>query len=71
MLSCPASLACQADETCRECFEGATVDGSCDTDATSCSGIADYYCCVAGQACSDNVLAVAYISEWMRDCLGR
>ncbi|CAM9311348.1 unnamed protein product [Ectocarpus sp. 4 AP-2014] len=60
---CPAELtACLADETCGACYGGATLDGSCDGPATNCVDLANYYCCVAGDDCSDNPLAVGYIN---------
>ncbi|CAM9259003.1 unnamed protein product [Ectocarpus fasciculatus] len=60
---CPAELtACLSDETCGACYGGATLDGSCDGPATDCVDLANYYCCVAGDDCSDNPLAIGYIN---------
>jgi len=56
----------QDDGTCLTCLREATLDGTCDTTTTTCAGLADYYCCVAGESCSENPLAAAYISE----CVG-
>lgn len=54
----------QADETCAACFAGANLDGTCESStATDCRGAVDYYCCVAGDACSDNPVLLNWLSE--------
>lgn len=55
--------ACVADETCEACMAGARLDGSCDRNATDCAGVAAFYCCVAGEGCSDNALLLDFVSE--------
>lgn len=58
-------MACVADETCEACMAGARMDGSCDRDAADCGGVADFYCCVAGEDCSDNALLLDYVSKFL------
>lgn len=54
----------QADETCAACFTAAIGDETCALDyANNCGGYADYFCCVVGDSCSDNVLLLSYLSE--------
>lgn len=57
---------CMADSACAGCMAGATRDGSCDATVPDCAGVADYYCCLAGdaQGCSDNALLLDLISEF-------
>ncbi|CAN0408124.1 unnamed protein product, partial [Hapterophycus canaliculatus] len=54
--------ACQNNTACAACHNNATMDGTCDRNATDCAGVADYYCCVTGDGCSANTLLVDYIS---------
>lgn len=59
----PQQMACMSDETCAACMTGATLDGSCVDDAVDCAGVASYYCCVAGEGCSDNALLLDFVSK--------
>lgn len=59
-------MACMADAICEACVAGATLDGSCDRDASDCAGVADFYCCVAadaGEECGTNALLLEYVSK--------
>lgn len=55
--------ACMSDDTCAACMAGARLDGSCVADAASCAGLSDYFCCLAGQGCSDNALLLDFLSK--------
>lgn len=61
-------MTCAADETCEACMAGARMDGSCDRDVATCEDAADFYCCVAGDDCSNNVLLLDLVSKsWGTD----
>lgn len=46
------------------CYAGANHDGTCDpSTAIDCRGAVDFYCCLAGDACSDHPLLLNWLSE--------
>lgn len=58
--------ACTGDIDCSACYDDMVANESCSEieDVTTCAGVADHFCCLAGEACGDNDLLVALVSEW-------
>ncbi|CBN77538.1 hypothetical protein Esi_0004_0114 [Ectocarpus siliculosus] len=61
---CPTEMStCIEDSACMACLNGVAVDETCDTgNMTDCADMADYLCCIVGDACSDNEYLVDYVN---------